>query len=126
MAKKILHTKGKSFGPYNTAVWAGDLLFVSGQIPFDSENDIMIQGEIEDQTHQVMKNVANVLSQAELTWDDVVKASIFLKDMNEFDRVNAIYQRYFNQETAPARECVQVARLPKDVSIEISVIATKS
>lgn len=125
MAKEILNTGGKAFGPYSTAVWAGDILFVSGQIPFDSENDKMIDDSIEAETHQVMKNVAGVLKHAGLTWNDVVKASIFLKDMNDFSTVNEIYQTYFDLEHAPARECVQVARLPKDVSVEISVIATK-
>lgn len=125
MAKQILDTGAKGFGPYSTAVWAGDLLFVSGQIPFNSETDQMVSGSIEEETHQVMKNIAKILEFANLTWNDVVKASIYLKNMDDFSRVNDIYKRYFDLESAPARECVQVARLPKDVNIEISVIATK-
>lgn len=125
MAKQIVDTGAKGFGPYSTAVWAGDLLFVSGQIPFDAETNTLIDENIIQETHQVMKNVASVLAHAELTWNDVVKASIFLKNMDDFEKVNEIYQTYFDLENAPARECVEVARLPKNVSIEISVIATK-
>lgn len=125
MAKQILNTGAKGFGPYSTAVWAGELLFVSGQIPFDKNENKLILNNIEQATHQVMINIRGVLEKADLSWNNVVKASIFLTDMNDFEAVNAIYQTYFDSRQAPARECVQVAALPKGVSIEISVIASK-
>ena len=125
MAKQILPTGAKGFGPYSTAVWAGELLFVSGQIPFNAETQKLVLNDISAATHQVMKNVESVLKQANLTWNNVVKASIFLTNMNDFDAVNKVYQTYFDLEHAPARECVQVAALPKGVAIEISVIASK-
>lgn len=125
MAKQILNTGSKSFGPYSTAVWAGDLLYVSGQIPFCAEQGKMMDESIEAQTHQAMKNVKSILEKADLTMNDLVKVSIFLTDMNDFEKVNAVYQTYFDLEHAPARECVQVAALPKFVNVEVSVIATK-
>ncbi len=125
MAKKILNTGSKSFGPYSTAVWAGDILFVSGQIPYNAEKGQLELDTIEKQCHQVMKNISAVLSHAHLTWENVVKASIFLTDITDFAAVNDIYKSYFDNDFAPARETVQVAALPKGVNIEISVIATK-
>lgn len=125
MGKQILNTGAKSFGPYSTAVWAGDILFVSGQIPFQSDTNTLITNDIKAATHQVMKNIQTVLHQANLSWNDVVKSSIFLTDLQDFEKVNEIYQAYFELENAPARECLQVAALPKGVSIEISVIASK-
>mgnify|MGYP000671848419 CR=1 FL=1 len=125
MGKQIVNTGGKAFGPYSTAVWSGDTLFISGQIPFNADKGELDLSSIEAQTHQVMKNVAAVLSHVNLTWNDVVKASIFLTDMNDFSAVNEVYATYFDAERAPARECVQVAALPRGVNIEISVIAAK-
>ncbi len=125
MSKKILNTGSKAFGPYSTGVWAGDTLFLSGQIPYNAAEDKLILDSIEAQTHQVMQNIEAILAYAELGWNDVVKASIFLTDMNDFANVNEVYQTYFDSAHAPARECVQVAALPKGVQIEISVIATK-
>lgn len=125
MSKSILNISSKSFGPYSTAAWAGDLLYVSGTTGFSAEEQRMIQDSIEEETHQVMKNIANVLAAAELTWDDVVKASIFLTNMDDYANVNDIYGRYFDIETAPARETMEVSRLPAGARVEISVIASK-
>jgi len=125
MAKSILNFSGKSFGPYNTAVWAGDLLYISGTVAFSTEENRIIMDSIEEETHQVMRNIKDVLEAAELSWDHVVKTSIFLRDMSNYATVNDIYGRYFDHETAPARETMEVARLPKDVNVEISVIASR-
>ncbi|MDR2122046.1 MAG: RidA family protein [Flavobacteriaceae bacterium] len=110
-----------AIGPYSQAVKANNFLFVSGQIPIDPKTG-QIPASIEEQTHQVMKNIQAILNKAELSWDHLVKTTIFLTDMNDFAKVNEIYASYFS-ETFPARECVQVSALPKNVSIEISVIA---
>jgi 2-iminobutanoate/2-iminopropanoate deaminase len=98
-------------------------LFVSGQIPVDPVTN-QICSSIEEQTHQVMNNIEAILSEANLSWNHLVKATIFLTDMNDFSKVNEIYASYFS-DTFPARECVQVSALPKNVSIEISVIASE-
>lgn len=112
-------------GPYNQAVLTGNTLFISGQLPFDVVAGKMIEDTIEASTKQVMENLKAVLNEAGMTFENVVKTSIFIADMNDFSKINAVYATYFNEETAPARETVQVARLPKDVNIEISMIATK-
>lgn len=114
----------KPIGPYSVGVWAGDLLFVSGQTPLDPSNGEMVPGGVQEQAKQVLDNIAAILEAAGLSLDHVVKATVFLKDMNDFGAVNEIYGQRF-ASPAPARSCVQVARLPKDALVEIEVIATK-
>jgi 2-iminobutanoate/2-iminopropanoate deaminase len=111
-------------GPYSQAVLAGNILFLSGQIALQKSSGMLITGSIEDETTQVMTNLQEVLKAAGLSFRDVVKCSIFLKDMSNFPKVNEIYGRYFS-ENPPARETVEVSRLPKDVNVEISCIAVK-
>jgi len=124
--KKIINTKRAPapIGPYNQAVFAGDTLFISGQIAINPENDHLIIGDIELETQQVMSNLKAILSEAELDFSHVVKTSIFLSDMSHFATVNAVYEQYFNGEY-PARETVAVLGLPKNVNVEISMIASK-
>jgi 2-iminobutanoate/2-iminopropanoate deaminase len=112
-------------GPYSQAILAGNMLFVSGQIAIEQSSGKLITGNIEDETTQVMINLNEVLKSAGLGFRDVVKCSIFLKDMDNFPKVNAIYGQYF-LETPPARETVEVSGLPKNVNVEISCIAVKS
>ena len=112
-------------GPYSQAILAGNMLFVSGQIAIQSTSGNLVTGNIEDETTQVMINLSEVLKSAGLTFKDVVKCTIFLKDMGTFPKVNEIYGQYFT-EVPPARETVEVSRLPKDVNVEISCIAVKS
>ncbi len=109
-------------GPYSQAVKTGNTLYMSGQIPFDQLTGEMINENITEETHQVMKNIEAILSEAGMTFDQVVKCSIFIKDMNQFATINDAYGMYF-KENPPARETVEVARLPKDVNVEISCIA---
>jgi 2-iminobutanoate/2-iminopropanoate deaminase len=109
-------------GPYSQAIQAGGMLFVSGQIPLNPATGELEMDSIEEATHRVMKNIEALLAAAEFTIEQVVKTSIFLKDLNDFQAVNAIYSSYF-PGIPPARETVQVARLPLDVNIEISCIA---
>jgi 2-iminobutanoate/2-iminopropanoate deaminase len=99
------------------------MLFCSGQIAIDPATGQIIEGDVQAQTKQVMANLAAVLKEAGATWENVVKTGVFLKDMNDFAAVNAIYASYFDEATAPARACVEVARLPKDVLVEIECIA---
>jgi len=112
-------------GPYNQAVLSNDTLYLSGQIPINPENGTLITTGIQDETKQVMENLKVVLEAAQMTFENVVKSSIFLSDMNNFSFVNEVYGSYFNDETAPARETVEVANLPKFVNVEISMIAVK-
>lgn len=113
-------------GAYNQAVFAGNTLFVSGQIAIDPKTGNLVTHNLEEETHLVMKNMGAVLSAAGLTYKDVVKCSVFVSDMEMFGRINAVYSEYFETETAPARELVQVANLPKYVNVEISCIAYKA
>ena len=110
-------------GPYNQAVRAGNTVYVSGQIALDPDTGELLKGSIEDETELVMKNLQAVLKAAGADFTNVVKSSIFVADMGQFARINAVYGRYFEAETAPARETVEVANLPKYVNVEISVIA---
>jgi 2-iminobutanoate/2-iminopropanoate deaminase len=112
-------------GPYNQAVAAsGKLLFVSGQISIDpSTNQLVHLDHVAKQTEQVMANLEAILTAAGTSWSDVVKTGVFLKDMNDFATMNSVYSKYFDEATAPARACVEVARLPKDVLVEIDCIA---
>jgi len=109
-------------GPYNQAVQYGDLLYVSGQIAIDPSTGNLLIDNLEEETHLVMKNMGAVLAAANMTYGSILKATIFIKDMGQFSRINDVYAQYFEIDP-PARECVEVARLPKDVNVEISVIA---
>ncbi|REK69216.1 RidA family protein [Paenibacillus paeoniae] len=111
-----------AIGPYSQAIKLGGLLFTSGQIPLDASG-ALVEGGIEEQTHQVFRNLKAVLAEAGATFQDVVKATVFMKDMNQFVTVNGIYASYFGDHK-PARSAVEVARLPKDVLVEIEVIAS--
>ena len=124
MKKNIIHTAAAPapIGPYNQAVMVGDLLFVSGQIAIDSTTGTLVTGDIESETKQVMHNINAILEAAGLNFSHVVKSTIFIKDMSNFGAVNTIYGSYFT-DAFPARETVEVSRLPKDVNVEISVIA---
>lgn len=126
MANNVVYSPQapEPIGPYSQAILAGNILFVSGQIAIQKSSGNLITGNIEDETTQVMINVSEVLKAAGLTFKDVVKCSIFLKDMNNFPKVNEIYGQYFTEDP-PARETVEVSRLPKDVNVEISCIAVK-
>jgi len=112
-------------GPYNQAVKAGDTLYMSGQIAIDPKTGSLVMDNIEDETHQVFKNLKAVLEKDDMTFENIVKCTVFVSDMNNYGRINAVYGEYFDDNTAPARELVEVARLPKDVNIEISAIAVK-
>lgn len=125
--KKIIKTDlaPLPLGPYNQGVLVKDTLYLSGQIPIDPKTNELVEGDIQKETHQVMKNLEAVLNAAAMGFDDVVKTSIFLSDMNHFAAVNEVYCAYFNEATAPARETVEVANLPKFVRVEIAMIAVK-
>ncbi|WP_024544990.1 RidA family protein [Picosynechococcus sp. NKBG15041c] len=126
MEKQVIQTSHAPapVGPYNQAIAAsGKMLFCSGQIALDPATGQIIEGDVQAQTKQVMSNLAAVLEEAGATWENVVKTGVFLKDMNDFAAVNAIYATYFDEATAPARACVEVARLPKEVFVEIECIA---
>ena len=112
-------------GPYSQAILHNDMLYASGQIAINPKTNELIVHDLTKEVNQVMENIASLLNAAEMNWDDVIKCSIFLKDMNNFEIVNEIYASYFNA-SFPARETVEVARLPKDVNVEISFIASKS
>ena len=111
----------KAIGPYSQAIRLGDFLFVSGQIAIDPQTANIIEGDIEAQTEQVLKNIAAIIEAAGMSLQDVVKCTCFLKDMNDFIKFNGVYEKYFG-EILPARETVEVARLPKDVRVEVSAI----
>jgi 2-iminobutanoate/2-iminopropanoate deaminase len=112
-------------GPYNQAVGAGGFIFVSGQIPIDAATGQIVSGDIKAETKKVMDNIRAILTEAGLSFSNVVKSSIFLTDMASFGSVNEVYGSYFTDQF-PARETIQVAALPKNVNVEISVIAVKS
>ena len=126
MKKIIFTTEAPApIGPYNQAVLVGNTLYTSGQIALDPVSMELIMDDIETETQQVMQNMKAVLSAADMTFENVIKTSIFIMNMADFSRINAIYASYFDEATAPARETVQVACLPKNVNIEISMIAVK-
>lgn len=124
MALKIVNTENAPapIGPYNQSIIHNGTLYISGQIAIDPKTSALIEGSVEDETHQVMKNIAAILNEAGSSWDQVIKCSIFLDNMDNFGKVNEIYGSYFGDHY-PARECVEVAKLPKSVQVEISVIA---
>lgn len=125
MKKQIIHTEKapKAIGPYSQGVKYNGFIYTSGQIPFNVEKNELVTSGIQDEVHQVMKNVIAILEAGNTSIDNVIKATIFVKDLNDFNLVNEVYASYFNDENYPARECVEVARLPRDVNVEISVIA---
>ncbi len=123
--KQIINTPDAPapIGPYNQAVRLGNLLFVSGQIALNPQSGELVLDSIEAETHQVLRNVKAILEAAGTHLQNVLKATVFVKDINQFGRINAVYGEYFLPEFAPARELVQVAELPRFVNVEISVIA---
>jgi len=126
MEKQIINTNNAPapIGPYNQAVQSGNLLFVSGQIAINPETDQLVLDDIKTETHQVMKNLKGILTAAGMDFNNVLKTTIFIMNMNDFGQINEVYGSYFTSDY-PARETVQVAALPKGVNVEISVIASK-
>jgi 2-iminobutanoate/2-iminopropanoate deaminase len=126
MKRQIVATDAapKAVGPYSQAVWAGDTLFCAGQIPLDPASGNMVAGGIAEQTTRVLDNIKGLLKSQGLDFGNVVKATVFLSDMNNFAAMNEVYARFFT-ESYPARSTVQVARLPKDALVEIEVIACR-
>lgn len=125
--KKIIKTTNAPapIGPYNQAVLSGNMLFISGQIAINPKTGEVETGNLESETTLVMENLKAILTEAGMTFENVVKTSIFISDMNNFARINQVYGNYFNADTAPARETVEVSNLPKFVHVEISAIAVK-
>lgn len=125
--KKIIETKNAPapIGPYTQAVLINGTLYSSGQIAIDPVSGDLITDNIIDETKQVMQNIKAILTAAEMDFDQVIKTTIFISNMDDFVQINEIYGSYFNEQIAPARETVQVAKLPKNVNVEISVIAMK-
>ena len=127
MRKKAILTKKAPLpiGPYNQAIQFDNLLFISGQIPLNPKNGKLISSGIKEETNKVMTNIQYILEEAKMNFNNVVKTTIFLKDMNDFVEVNTEYAKFFENYIPPARETVQVSQLPKNVNIEISCIAIK-
>lgn len=125
--KKIIYTDKAPapIGPYNQAVLVGNTLYTSGQIALNPATMELVLDDIETETKQVMENMKAVLAAADMTFENVIKTTIFIMNMGDFTRINSVYGNYFDEATAPARETVQVACLPKNVNIEISMIAVK-
>lgn len=115
----------QAIGPYSQAIDAGDTVFLSGQIPLDPATGKLVEGDAAAQAHRVMQNIAAILAAAELAFEDVVKTTVFLADMNDFAAVNAVYEGYLAQPY-PARSCVQVAALPRGAAVEIEVVARRA
>jgi 2-iminobutanoate/2-iminopropanoate deaminase len=126
MAKEVVYSANapEPIGPYSQAIKAGNILFISGQVAIQKPSGNVITDNIVDESHQVMKNLFEVLKAGGMDFSNVVKSTIFLKDMNSFPKVNEVYGSYFKDQP-PARETVEVSRLPKDVNVEISCIAVK-
>lgn len=125
--KTIINTPNAPapIGPYNQAILTGNTLYTSGQIAFDPKTNELVLDSIIAETKQVMENLKAVLAAADMTFENVIKSSIFISDMNNFGQINEVYGNYFDSDTAPARETVEVANLPKFVNVEISMIAVK-
>ncbi len=124
MKKAILTSDAPApIGPYSQAIQAGQTLYISGQIPIDPATGNLVMGSIEEETHQVLKNLGAILSTAGLNYQDVVSCTVYISDMNMFGRINAVYATYFNEGIPPARATVQVSGLPKNVNVEIGAIA---
>ncbi len=124
MELKVIHTDKApgAVGPYSQAVLAGNLLFLSGQIPINPATGELVKSSIEEETRQCLENAKAILEEAGTTLENVIKATVFIKDMDQFGRINKVYGQYFHTHK-PARACVEVARLPKDVNVEIEMIA---
>ena len=124
MKKKVIQTEGapKAIGPYSQAIQAGNFLFLSGQIPLDPKTGELVKGDIRKQTQQVLENIKGILGSQGLGMEDVVKVTIFLKDIGNFNQVNEVYATYF-LSSPPARSTVEVVKLPRDADIEIETIA---
>ncbi|HFL2405079.1 TPA: RidA family protein [Clostridioides difficile] len=124
MKHEVIHTNDApaALGPYSQAIKAGNLLFVSGQVPLVPETMEVVEGDVQAQTAQSLKNLKAILAESGADFSNVVKTTVFIKDMNEFGAINEVYAEYFGANK-PARACVEVARLPKDVKVEIEVIA---
>lgn len=127
MEKKIINTKNAPdpIGPYNQAIMVHNTVYISGQVCIDPSNGNLKNKDIQEETHQVMRNLKAILHEAGLNFDDVVKTTIFITDMNRFSEINEVYGKYFDGDF-PTRETVQVSALPKFVNVEISMIAVKS
>ncbi|MBT8187410.1 MAG: RidA family protein [Croceitalea sp.] len=125
--KKIITTPDAPapIGPYNQATLINDTLYISGQTPINPATGELVKGNVQDETRQCMENLKAILKAANMTFDNVVKTSIFIKDMHQFSKINEVYGAYFDAATAPARETVEVANLPMFVNVEISMIAVK-
>ena len=127
MSRRVIRTDSAPapVGPYNQAIAvSGQMIFVAGQIPLDPSKGVIVgDGDVTKQTEQVMVNLEAILTEAGARFEDVAKTTVFLADMNDFAAMNAVYAKYFSEATAPARACVEVSRLPKDVLVEIDCIA---
>ena len=125
--KKVIYTENAPapIGPYSQAILSGNTLYASGQIAIDVQSGKLIQSDIQSETKQIMSNIQEVLRAADMNFENIVKTSIFIKDMDQFQEINEAYAAYFSSENPPARETVEVSRLPKDVNVEISIIAVK-
>ena len=123
--KKIIQTSNAPapVGPYNQAIQVGNILYMSGQIALDPDTQALVLDNIEVETERVMNNIMAVLKEAGSSMEEVIKFTIFVTDMNDYSRINEVYSTYFNDDTAPARELVEVLKLPKGVNIEISAMA---
>lgn len=124
MNNQVIHTNDApaAIGPYSQAIKAGNMLFISGQGSLNPNNMEVVEGDVKSQTSQALENISAILKEAGADFSDVVKTTVFIKDMNEFSQINEVYAKYFG-ENKPARSCVEVARLPKDIKIEIELIA---
>ena len=128
MEKQLIKTDAapEPIGPYNQAILAGDMLFISGQICIDPSTGALMNQDIQQETHQVMHNLRSILTAADMSFHHVVKTTIFITDMNRFSEINEVYGKYFDSNSSfPARETVQVSALPKFVNVEITMIAVK-
>jgi len=127
MGKKVIQTNKapQAIGPYSQAIQTGDFLFLSGQIPLDPKTGELVNGDIRDQTNQVLKNIKSILESQKLGMENVVKTTIFLKDIANFNQVNEVYATYF-PSSPPARSTVEVSKLPRNAKIEIEAIAVIS
>ena len=126
MKKIIINTKNApaAIGPYSQAVLVDKTLYCSGQIAINPKNNLIINSSIKEETEMIMKNIFEILSSAQMNFDNIVKCTIFLKNMNDYNEVNNVYSKYFKNDP-PAREAVEVSKLPKEVNVEISTIAVK-
>ena len=125
--KKIITTSNAPapIGPYSQAILSGNTLYTSGQIAINPKSGDLVMDDIKSETEQVMQNLKAILDEVNMTFENVIKTTIFLSDMNNFGSVNEVYGKYLNEDTAPARETVAVKTLPKSVNVEISMIAVK-